>query len=102
MINMMMEDFGPRIEGAISELINEKGFQVPITTACIAANGSAFIFHYRWHDQENPKEGMDVDILVERNPKAGPMPPINILYVDATGERSALVVLREEGRKWMH
>ncbi len=102
MSNMMLKDFGNQIEGTISELITEKGFQVPITTACIAANGSAFIFHYRWHDQENPKEGLDVDILVERNPKAGPMPPINILYVDATGERSAVLMLREEDRKWMH
>ncbi len=102
MSNIVMDEFSKQIEQTMSDLINEQGFQVPITSACIAANGSAVIFHYRWHDQENPKEGVDVDMLLERNPKAGLPPPINILYVDATGERSAVLVLREEDRKWMH
>ena len=102
MNNIVMDDFSKQIEQTISDLINEKGFQVPITSACIAANGSAVIFHYRWYDQENPKEGFDVDMRLERNSKAGLPPPINVLHVDATGERSALLVLREEGRKWMH
>ena len=102
MSNIMIGDFSKQIEQTISDLINKQGFQVPITSACIAANGSAVIFHYRWHDQENPKEGVDVDMLLERNTKGGLAPPINVLYVDATGERSAVVVLREEGRKWLH
>ena len=102
MSNIVMDDFSERIGQTISDLISEQGFQVPITSACIAANGSAVIFHYRWHDQENPKEGVDVDMLLEHNPKIGLPRPINILYVDVTGERSAVLVLREEGRKWMH
>ncbi len=99
---IVIDDFSKQVEQTISDLINEQEFQVPITSACIAANGSAGIFHHRWHDQENPKEGVDVDMLLGRNTKVGLPPPINILYVDATGERSAVLVLREEDRKWMH
>jgi hypothetical protein len=98
----MMEDLVEKIAHAIDELITEQAFEVPIYVASIAANGSTLVFHCHWTDQEHPEKGFDADIVTEHNVEPGFQFPINIMFVDATGERATRMVMSQKDRQWMH
>ncbi len=98
----MMENIGNQIAQAIDDLITEQEFEVPLYVASIAANGSAFVFHYRWANPEHPEEGLDADVVAEHVVGDGFIFPINFMFVDATGERAARLVVNQKGRQWFH
>ena len=97
-----MEDLSNTIAEAIMDLLREQGFEVPLYVTSIGANGSAFVFHYRWANPEHPEEGLDADVVAEHVVGGGFIFPINFLFVDATGERAGRLVINGKGTQWFH
>ncbi len=98
----MIEDLLAQIAPAIEELITEQGFEVPLYLASIAADGSIVALHYRWTDPTQPEEGLDADLVADHTVGPGFQFPINIIFVDATGERAARMVVSQKGNQWQH
>ncbi len=98
----MIEDLIAQVAQAIEELTTERGFEIPLYVAAIAANGSAMILHYRWTDAAHPEEGLDADLVADHSVDPGFQFPINFMFVDATGERAARMVLNQIGKQWLH
>ncbi len=98
----MIEDLIAQVAQAIEELTTERGFEIPLYVAAIAANGSAMILHYRWTDAAHPEEGLDADLVADHSAEPGFQFPINLMFVDATGERAARMVFNQKDRQWMH
>ncbi len=98
----MIEDLIEQIAPAIEKLITEQGFEVPLYLASIAANGSIVALHYRWTDPTQPEEGLDADLVADHTVGPGFQVPINMIFVDATGERAAGTVVSQKGSQWLH
>ena len=98
----MIEDLIKQIAPAIEELITEQGFEVPLYLASIAANGSIVALHYRWTDPAHPEQGLDADLIADHAVGPGFQFPINIVFVDATGEGAARLVVSQKGSQWLH
>ncbi len=98
----MIEDLIEQIAPAIEELITELGFEVPLYLASLAANGSIVALHYRWTDPAQPEEGLDADLVADHTVGPGFQFPINMIFVDATGERAARTVVSQKGSQWLH
>ncbi len=98
----MIEDLINQVAQTIEELITEQGFEVPLYLASIAANGSIVALHYRWTDPTQPEEGLDADLVADHTVGPGFQFPINMIFVDATGERAARMVVSQKGSQWLH
>ena len=101
MTNLVMEDIVELMGQTLRNLIDENDFEMPVTAACISANGSAFILQFTWIEQENPGAGVDIKAINEAGEPAL-TPPLHALYVDATGLRHNHFILNEESGEWLH
>ncbi len=101
MSNLVMDDIAKIMGQTVYRLFKENDYEMPVTAACVPASGLAFILKISWEDPVNPEAGFVFEaIRVEGEPVV--TPPINILYVDATGLRSKHFILNEEGGEWIH
>ena len=98
----MIEDLIAQLAQAIEELTTERGFEIPLYVAAIAANGSTLALHYRWADPSKPEEGLNAVLVADYMIEPGFQLPINFMFVDATGERAARLVLNQTDRQWLH
>ena len=98
----MIEDLIEQVAQAIEELTTERGFEIPLYVAAIAANGSTLALHYSWADPSKPEEGLNADLVADYTVGPGFQFPINIIFVDATGERAARMVVSQKGSQWLH
>lgn len=79
---------------AVLEQLLATGFQLPISFAAISSNESFMCGTYR----TNPEAGgLSCEIPVMHSPEEMTRLPINLLFVDSTGE-AARVVFQETGR----
>lgn len=95
----MTDNAVTRMFGAfLNDLLNEKGFVLPIHMVVLGANGAVMSGTY-----SESGEGLSFDQTAEYLPDGGFMkPPLNLIFVDSRGEAARIVVEQGGTPKWVN
>jgi len=87
-----MEELTQQMAIFLGELI-DKGFELPITFASIARNGSVIVGRYTY--KENG-DGLDCEVIAEQISPPGFALPINTMYVDQDGKAAKSEIVQDK------
>ena len=74
---------------AIERLVLREGFELPLHAVVLGRNGSVLASRY----QRSDSSGLDCEILAAEVLDGVYATPVNIMFVDSTGQRAARVVI---------
>jgi hypothetical protein len=82
----------------LKELL-DRGFTLPIHFAVIAANGATFVARYT---ADVEQDGLACEIVAEHHVDGMMQLPINMMFVDTTGEAARIVFEATGERRWVN
>jgi hypothetical protein len=85
-----MKEVFEMIAQVVEDLVNSRGFAMPLHVALIGANGAMMYAAYL--QSEDPEGGVATEALADHNIEVGMKVPINIVLVDAKGDAARIVV----------
>lgn len=104
---MNVDEVTTEVARTLKRLVNDEDFELPIQCVVLARNGSLLAVRYRpvaEIEAADGQTGLTCDILAESYADNLFILPVNIMFVDATGERAARVVIEtpeSEPRSWV-
>jgi hypothetical protein len=87
---------------ALRRLLEQEGFDLPISFVALARNGSVLAGRYHLADSSGAlsgEAGLDCDILAEAYVQGIFALPLNLMFVDARGKKAARVLIEGPDRE---
>lgn len=88
-----MDNLAKAFTEALRTLLDDRGFKLPLYAGSVASNGCPMWLRYT---RNKAGTGFNGELLCDHAPGGVMQPPINVLFVDSTGNAARLVISVDE------